>query len=457
MAAGFESIRAELALPETFPTSVLEEAKDASTRVPSGLLDMTHIPLVTLDPPGAKDLDQALHIERRGSGYTVWYAIADVPTFASPGGAVDAESHRRGVTYYSPDRKVPLHPPLLSEDHASLLAGADRPAFLWRMDLDVDGELVDADVRHALVRSRGQYDYHGVQEQIDSDRADDVMHLLAEVGRLRQQLEASRGGVSLSLPKQLVLFEPGGYRLRSETPDPVEGYNAQISLMTGMAAAQIMLDAGVGILRVMPAPSEQDEARVRGVAKTLGLSWSKDQTYPDFVRSLDPAALSTTPMLLACTTLMRGAGYEVISSNSTLTTHAAVASPYAHVTAPLRRLVDRYGLTICAAVCAEEAIPEWVQPGMSELPEVMTQASRKARSLERANIDLVEAGVLAGREGEHFEAVGINSRQGSGVVHVVGPAVIAECDGDVPLGEQVTVVLTEADPVTRRVRFSRVV
>lgn len=456
MTAGFAEIRAELGLPDTFPDHVLVEARDATTRSASPQLDMTHVPLVTLDPPGAKDLDQALHIERREGGYTVWYAIADVPTFAKPGGAVDEEARRRGVTFYSPDRKVPLHPPVLSEDRASLLAGVDRPAFLWRLDLDGDGDIVDADIRHARVRSRGQYDYHSVQQQISRDQADDVMVLLAEVGRLRQQLEAMRGGVSLALPRQVVVSDPGGYRLVSETPDPVEGYNAQISLMTGMAAAQIMLDAGIGILRVMPPPSEQDEARVRSVATTLGLTWSKEQSYPEFVRGLDPEALTTTPMLLACTTLMRGAGYQVIDEHMTLTTHSAVASPYAHVTAPLRRLVDRYGLTICAAVCADEAVPGWVQDTMAELPELMSAAGRKARNLERANIDLVEAGVLAGHEGEHFDAVGINSRQGSGVVHVVGPAVIAECDGDVPLGERVTVELRKADPSTRQVRFSRV-
>jgi exoribonuclease R len=455
MTQGFRAIRAELDLPEAFPSEVLAEAENVVAQAITGVQDMTHVPLVTLDPAGAKDLDQALHIERRGSGYTVWYAIADVPTFAQPGGAVDTEAHRRGVTYYSPDRKVPLHPPLLSEDQASLLAGVDRPAYLWRLDLDEDGDIVDVDVRRAMVRSRGQYDYISVQQDLTGDRADDVMALLSEVGALRQQLEVDRGGVSLALPRQLVVSDENGYRLVSETPAPVEGFNAQISLMTGMAAAQLMLDAGVGILRVMPAPSDNDQGRVRGVARTLGLDWPKDMPYPDFVRSLDPDALTTTPMLLACTTLMRGAGYQVIGESATLTKHAAVASSYAHVTAPLRRLVDRYGLAVCAALCADEPIPEWVMEGIDSIPDVMTQAGGRARSLERANIDLVEAGVLAGREGEVFDAVGISSRQGSGIVHVVAPAVIAECEGDVPLGEPVSVRLDEADMSSRKVRFSR--
>jgi len=456
MDAGFAAIRAELGLPTSFPDAVASEARDAGQGTAMPELDMTHLPLLTLDPPGARDLDQALHLERRGDGYRVWYAIADVPAFAPPGGAVDAESHRRGLTHYSPDTKTPLHPPIISEDRASLLAGSDRPAYLWEFDLDSDGNVTRAEVRRAMVRNRGQLAYDHVQRDLDAGRGEEDMALLVEVGRLRQAQEAARGGVSLALPRQLVVRDDDGYRLATEVPDPVEGYNAQISLMTGMAAAEIMQEAGVGVLRVMPEPSARDLARVRAVARTLGLAWPQDQSYPDFVRSLDPGAPSTVPMLTACTTLMRGATYAVLSPEVELTAHAAVAAPYAHVTAPLRRLVDRYGLAIANAVCAGEDVPEWALAGLADLPTAMSSAGSVARTLQRANVDLVEAGVLSGQEGEEFTAVGVSSRPGVGTVHVVEPAVIAECAGDVPLGEEVTVRLDEANLAKRRVRFSRV-
>lgn len=455
MDAGFSAIRDELGLPAQFPDAVTAEAEAAGGGAwPQ--LDMRELPLVTLDPPGARDLDQALYLQRRGEGYRVWYAIADVPAFAPPGGAIDAESRRRGLTHYSPDRKTPLHPPAISEDKASLLAGVDRPAYLWRMDLDADGSLTFAEVRRAVVRNRGQLAYDKVQLELDAGRGDEQMSLLVEIGRLRQEQEAARGGVSLALPRQLVLHDDEGYRLATEMPDPVEGYNAQISLLTGMAAADIMLQAGVGILRVMPPASERDLARVRSVARSLGLQWPKEQSYPEFIRSLDPEAATTVPMLTACTMLMKGATYAQITPDIELTSHSAVAANYAHVTAPLRRLVDRYGLAAAAAVCAEEEIPEWVTVGMADLPEVMRTAGSVDRSLQRANIDLVEAGVLQGQEGAQFAAIGVSSRQGVGTVHVVEPAVIAECEGDVPLGAQVTVRLDEADLARRSVRFSRV-
>ena len=96
---------------------------------------------MTIDPPGARDLDQALHIERRGDGHRVHYAIADPASFVTPGGALDRDAHARGATVYAPDGKIPLHPPVLSEGAASLLPGEWRPAVLWTLDLDAAGEL----------------------------------------------------------------------------------------------------------------------------------------------------------------------------------------------------------------------------------------------------------------------------------------------------------------------------
>jgi exoribonuclease R len=88
-----------------------------------------------------------------------------------PGGAVDAEVEQRGVTLYAPDRRVPLHPPVLGERAASLLPDGPRPALLWQLDLDDDGELTATDVRRARVRSRAQLDYEGVQRELDSARS----------------------------------------------------------------------------------------------------------------------------------------------------------------------------------------------------------------------------------------------------------------------------------------------
>lgn len=134
LAVALARLRAELDVPESFAPEVLAEAESARAAVPG--TDLRELAFVTIDPPGSTDLDQALCIERRATGFLVHYAIADVPGWVVPDGAVDLEARRRGQTLYAADGRVPLHPVVLSEDRASLLPGADRSAFVWAFGLD---------------------------------------------------------------------------------------------------------------------------------------------------------------------------------------------------------------------------------------------------------------------------------------------------------------------------------
>lgn len=168
LTAGLRAIDQELDVPTEFPADVLAEAERAAAHPRLPDLDRTDVPFITIDPEGAKDLDQAMHIERASAGYRVLYAIADVAAFVEPGGAIDAEAHRRGQTLYAPDRRIPLHPPVLSEAAASLLPDQVRPALLWTIDLDERGEATKVVVERARVRSRAQLDYAQVQQQLDS-------------------------------------------------------------------------------------------------------------------------------------------------------------------------------------------------------------------------------------------------------------------------------------------------
>lgn len=455
---GFERIRRELRLPEDFPPAVLDEAERVAAEEPArDRQDLTGLPFVTVDPPGSMDLDQALHLERLRDGYRVWYAIADVAAFVRQGGAIDAEARARGETVYLPGGKVPLHPKALSEGSASLLPGALRPAAVWRVDLDEQGRTVGADVQRALVRSRERLDYAYVQAAVDTGTADGTLKLLAEIGGLRLALERARGGVTLPTPEQEIAQDNGGYRLEYRIPLPAEAWNAQISLLTGMAAASMMLDAEVGVLRVLPQPQPGDLAKVRRVAQALEVPWPEGATYGDVVHDLDPKEPRHAAFLQESKVLLRGAGYVAFDgAPPSLADHAAVAAPYAHVTAPLRRLVDRYATEVCLAIAAGEPIPDGVRAALPGLPEIMSSSGRRAGSVERACVDLVEAFLLRERIGQSFTAVviDVDERRPGGQVQLVEPAVIARCDGELPLGEQVTVRLAKADPNTREVRFT---
>ncbi|WP_188194096.1 RNB domain-containing ribonuclease [Nonomuraea sp. SYSU D8015] len=457
---GFDRIRRELTLPGDFPRAVLDEAERAAEAPelarPAGK-DLTDVPFVTIDPPGSMDLDQAVHLERLRAGYRVWYAIADVGAFVRPGGIIDAEARARGETVYFPAGKVPLHPKVLSEGAASLLPGALRPAAVWRIDLDADGRTVGADVQRALVRSRERLDYAYVQAAVDTGTADGTLGLLAEIGRLRLALERERGGVTLPTPQQEVVQADGGYRLEFRLPLPAEAWNAQISLLTGMAAATMMLDAEIGILRVLPRPRPDDLAKVRRVAGALGVPWPDGAGYGAVVHDLDPKDPQQAAFLHESKVLLRGSGYESFDGAPPEEAgHSAVAAPYAHVTAPLRRLVDRYATEVCLAVAAGEPVPADVRAALASLPALMSSSGRRAAAVDRACVDLVEAFLLRDRLGQAFEAVviDVDERRGGGQVQLADPAVIARCDGELPLGEQVTVRLAQADPATREVRFT---
>lgn len=453
--AGFERIRAELEVPGEFSASAIDEAMAVASRQAEAMADMTELPFVTIDPATSMDLDQAVYIARSRSGFRVHYAIADVPWFVAPGGALDLEVRQRGLTLYSPDRKVPLHPAVLSEDAASLLPGVDRPALVWVLDLDSDGALAGIRVQRALVRSRAKLSYEGVQDQLDRDAAEENLLLVREVGELLQRQEALRGGVSLPGAEQEIVAEGSSYRLEMRSPLPIEGWNAQISLLTGRAAAQVMLEAGVGILRTMPDPGPADVGRVRAVARSLGIAWERGETYPQVIARMDPAVPAQAALLNAVPALLRGAGYTAFDGQvPELAKHSAVAAPYAHVTAPLRRLVDRWGLQICLSLCENSAIPEWVQGSLFDVPELMLAGGRRAKALERANVDLVEAFVLQDRVGEVFDAVVLDQRDASSLIQVENPAVIARTKGALPLGEKVQVLLAGVDLGRRQVDFT---
>jgi exoribonuclease R len=457
VALTWQGLREELGIDGEFPPDVLAEAEAAARAPALPDLDRTDLPLFTLDPEGSRDLDQAVAMERRpAGGYRVHYAIADVAALVVAGGALDAEAHRRGVTLYAPDRNVPLHPEVLSAGAGSLLPGQVRPALLWTFDLDGDGELVATDVRRARVRSRRQLSYPEAQRALAAGAGGEELALLEEVGRRRRAIAAERGAVHLPMPEQEVVDGPDGRpRLVFRAQLPVERWNAEISLLTGMAAAGLMLAGGVGLLRTLPPPDPVEVASVRRSAQALGLRWPADRPYAQVISALEPEVPEAAALLTYAGRLLRGAAYTAFDGNPPAQpAHSAVAAPYAHCTAPLRRLADRHTGEICLALAAGREPPDWARQALPVLPATMAGATRRAQELERAVVDLAEAVVLAPRVHETFDAVVVESGATRGVVQLRDPAVRARCQGDdLPLGEELRVRLVEVDLAARRVVF----
>jgi len=466
-----ERLRADLEIPRTFPSDALAEAEEAAHRPPSDGIDATDVELVTIDPAGSRDLDQAVHLSRDGAGFLVQYAIADPASFIEPDGPLDRAVHERGVTCYGPDGRIGLHPDVLAEGAASLLADQVRPACLWRIRLDADGEIVTTEVVRAQVRSRAQLTYDQVQAALDGTPDDAVpawLTLLREVGTLRQQREADRGGASLRIPEQEIVEIDGRYELRHRATLDVEDWNAQISLTTGIAAAALMRRSRVGVLRTLPTADPRDVARLRRAAHGLGIEWRHDEPYGQLLRRLDASIPTHAAFLDEATTLFRGAGYLTFDGELPPSSpHGAIGAEYAHVTAPLRRLVDRYGLEICLAATAGAHVPAWVRDGLKALPATMASTTQRAAGYERECVNLLESLLLRHRVGERFTGVvvdvaeprngagGEDTNATKGTVVVAEPAVRATVRGEnLPLGEATQVTLAESDPDTRRVAFT---
>ena len=454
----FAAVRAELGLSLDYPADALTEAEQVAA-APRGLpeRDETAVPFFTVDPPGSMDLDQAMHLERDGDGHRIRYAIADVPTFVRLGGALDRVTRERGQTVYCPDVRVPLHPEVLSEAAASLLPDAVRPAFVWDLHLDGAGLLTSAQVYRAMVRSVERLDYSQVQAAVDGGTDDQRFLLLKEIGERRIAQERARGGASLPMPEQQVTArDGGGFTLEFRPLVAAEEWNAQVSLLTGMAAARMMLDAGVGVLRTMPAPTPEAVAWFRRVARGLGAEWPQDVPYGEFVRGLDRSNPRHLALIHEATALFRGAGYTAFDGEPPAQAeHAAVAAPYAHVTAPLRRLVDRFGLVVCEATSRGAEVPDAVRAALPQLAELMRDSDRRARAAERSCADATEAAVLHGREGETFGAIVIDHTDKGMEVQLVDVPVISRVTGPAaPLGTNLSVRLDLADVRAGEVAFS---
>lgn len=453
---GFARLRREFELPEDFDPSVLAEAEGVvldPSELAADRADATDLPLVTLDPAGSKDLDQAVLIERRRNGFRVHYAIADLAAFVTPGGPIDREARGRGQTLYLPDGTVPLHPPVLSEGAASLLPGEVRPAALWTLDLDREGELTAAAVRRALVRSTEQLDYASA----DPARLHPAIAALPELGTLRRELAVRRGSVEPQLPDRIIGANGGTWVLGMRPRTVLEEWNAELSLLTGMAAARMMIDAGVGLLRTLPEPDADTVDWLRRAARALGIGWPEGRSVAELIARLDPAQPESMAFYTDTTRLLRGAGYTAFDGELPDTvTHAGIGAPYTHVTAPIRRLADRFAAEVCLAVSAGEPVPDWARAALPGLPGLMSASDVLAARVEKACLDQVEAWTLAERVGEVFEAVVLRAEENRAEIMLADPPVMAKCAGEnLPEGRRIAVRLTAVDVDKRKVSFER--
>ena len=459
--SGLADIRRQYQVPEGFPAGVLSAAAAAAQRGPVDTgnqprRDLTAWPFVTLDPPTSTDLDQAFTIERRSGApcsadgdLLLHYAIADVGAFVQQGDALDQEAWRRGTTLYLPDGKAGLYPPQLAEGAASLLPDGPRPAVVFHVVLGPDGTSLLDGVERAVIRSRAKLAYTTATA---ADLPVEFEHFARRVALAEQQ----RGAGRIEPPEQVVEREDGHYRLSLRPRLENEQRNAAMSLATNLAVADAMQAAGVGLFRVMPAPDERAVRRLRHTARAFKLEWPSDESLDHFARSLHGDHPGHAAFMLAVRRAGGGAEYQTYRAGE-VPWHAAMAATYAHVTAPLRRLADRYVVELSLAIAAGQPVPPLVTAALGDLPATMAKADRLGNTIEREVIDLAEAVMLHGREGDSFDAVVTDHDDDGARIQLCEPAVRARVAAHrVTPGDDIKVKLVSADPAARRVQFERV-
>jgi exoribonuclease R len=451
MSAGLDRIRNEMAIPGAFPAEVLA-ARDVAIKQPlgPGHVDRTDRRFVTLDPATSVDLDQAFDIEQSGSDLLLHYAIADVGWFVHPGDALDVEAFARGVTVYLPDQRATLYPTALSEGAASLLPDVDRAAVVFIVRVASDGSSRLDGVERSIVRSRAKLAYDGVS---DADLPAGFAELHRRIGAAEQRRDAMR----FEFPEQQIARDANGhYSLQFRPRADSEEQNAALSLATNLAVADALLAAHTGVFRVMPDVDGHRIGRLRHFAQAFGLEWPRDVRLEDFLRTLPHDDYRTSAFLLAVRRASGGARYEAYHEGQR-PWHSAVAATYAHATAPLRRLQDRYVIEAALAVVNGKPVPDEIKAAFETLPRAMSRGEQRANRAERQALDLAEAVVLSGQEGRTFPAIVIDEGDWGVEFQIADPAIVGRVPANhVDPGDEIRVKVVHVDIVTAEVTYERV-
>jgi exoribonuclease R len=447
---GLRGVRRQFKVPADFPPTVLQAADAATKRAPTAHVDRTSWPFVTLDPATSTDLDQAFHIETAGNDVLLHYAIADVAWFVDGGDPLDVEAWERGATQYLPDGKAGLYPPALAEGAASLLPDGPRPAIVFHVRVDANGQSKLDGAERSVVHSRAKLAYETVQPT-------QLPAAFPELARRIAAAEEARGAARVEPPEQQVhALDSGGYDISFQPRLPSEDDNAAMSLATNLAVADALFAAGTGLFRVMPEPDQRAEQRLRHTARALGIDWSADMTLRDFERSLDVKTPKAAALLMAIRRAGGGATYVPFIAGQR-PWHSAMAATYAHATAPLRRLADRYVVMAALAIANGQPLPDEIAEAFPKLPVVMKLADDMGNQIERAVIDLAEVALLSSQSQRTFGAVVTDVDDRGAHIQLCDLPVVTRVNvHNVEPGDDIRVRVVSTDIPSRTAKLERV-
>ncbi|HZL40558.1 MAG TPA: ribonuclease R [Pseudolabrys sp.] len=482
-------------IPSVFRRDTLAEAEAARPAMLSGREDWRARPLITIDPPDAKDHDDAVHAEPDTTGdsyggFIVTVAIADVAHYVTPGSALDREALVRGNSVYFPDRVVPMLPEHISNDLCSLRPREDRAALAVRMVIGADGRKRSHTFHRIMMKSAAKLSYQQTQAAIDGRPDDTTGPLLAAVLRpLYDAYEAlkrarvERGPLDLNLPERKILLKGDGTVDRVVTPERQDANKLieEFMILANVAAAETLEKARVPLIyRVHDEPGIEKVNALREFLATLNIPFAKGGAMraEAFNKILAQAKGHDAEQLINDVVLRTQAQAEYAAENYG---HFGLnLRRYAHFTSPIRRYADlivHRGL-IRALKLGNDGLPESTDTAaLAEIAAQISAAERRAMLAERETNDRLIAHFLVDRVGATFEGrvsgvhraglfVKLQETGADGFVPArtigdeyfrhdeAGHAMVGSRSGETyRLGDRVTVKLVEAAPVAGALRF----
>ena len=408
-------------IPDSFPADALAEARAAKEPDTKHREDLTHLPLVTIDPFDARDHDDAVWAEadpnpaNRG-GWVVIVAIADVACYVRPGSALDKEAKKRGNSVYFPDRVVPMLPERISNDLCSLIDNERRPCLAVRMIFDKDGRKLDHRFFRALMRSAASLTYEQAQAAIDGRVDETTGPLLDTVLRPLWGAYASvvlarteRGPLDLDLPERKILLDDQGRVRGVASPPRLDAHRLieEFMIAANVAAAE-MLEAKRSplIYRVHDSPSKEKLAALGEFLNTIGIKLAKSGTLKpaQFNRILADTRATPTAELVGEVILRSQAQAEYNPGNFG---HFGLnLRRYAHFTSPIRRYADLivHRALVRAIGAGNDGLTDAEMSELTEIARHISDTERRAMAAERETADRLIAAYLADRIGAKFQA-----------------------------------------------------
>ena len=484
-------------IPHVFPTAVLVEAEACVAPTLKGREDWRDLPLVTIDPPDAKDHDDAVHATpdtdpANAGGFVVTVAIADVAHHVRPGSALDREALHRGNSVYFPDRVVPMLPERISTDLCSLREHEDRPALAVRMIFSEAGRKTGHTFHRIMMRSAAKLSYQQAQAAIDG-RVDDKTDVLLD-GVLKPLWQAyaclkrgrdAREPLDLDLPERKILLKPDGTVDRVIVPERLDAHKLieEFMIQANVAAAETLEKHKTPLLyRIHDAPSDEKVAALKEFLSTLDIKLGqKGGLKPAMFNSI-LASVADTPKAGLVNEVVLRSQAQAEYNPFNIGHFGLHLRRYAHFTSPIRRYADlivHRGL-VRALGFGPDGLPDAVLDKLEGIGAEISAAERRAMAAERETIDRLIARWLMDKIGATFRGkisgvtksglfIRLDDTGADGFVPAstigndyyvydqVTHAMIGSSTGETfRLGDGVEVKLVEAQPFAGALRFEMI-